>query len=408
MIYFTFVGNHDKIDSSSGSLGAVTSIFLKYKEDITDVFIFVTPAKKDGSSYKAIAEKNAAFMRTENPEINVEFVDLPVSNPVDFDIVYPTMLHHTLDIIDNYNIHNSPKLVNITSGTPTMTTCWVLLQQSGILKNASLVQSFETQYAKIRGQSTQKVNFDIDDFPQIQAPSRIKRQLTILSRERDQLDEKVKQSELDEKFPELIGQSPKVREIKEQIVYDINNETHVLIVGERGVGKQVIADSIWRLYHTHIDTKLTTFDCGTFPIDLVTAELFGYKKGSFTGALQDNPGILRLCDGKMLFLDEIGNLPKEGQNALLRYVNDGEIRQIGSNEVVKVRTQIIAATNKNIHDHELFAPDLKDRFDEIIAIPPLREHKEDIPLLINFFLSRYSEKPLILDDAILNKLTDYE
>ena len=203
MIFFTFIGNHDKLEKTENPLGPVSSIFLSYKEKITTVFLFVTPSKRNETVYKQIAEQNATFMRTEKPDIDIELIDLSVSNPVDFDIVYPTMLHQVLEIIDDYNIHDDSKLVNLTSGTPTMTTCWVLLERSGVLKNTRLIQSFESKYAKIRGQSTQEVSLDIDDFPQIQAPSAVKRQLTILSRERDRLDERLKQSELDKNFPNL-------------------------------------------------------------------------------------------------------------------------------------------------------------------------------------------------------------
>jgi transcriptional regulator with AAA-type ATPase domain len=167
------------------------------------------------------------------------------------------------------------------------------------------------------------------------------------------------------------------------------------------------------LYHREGDTKLTTFDCGAFPENLVVSELFGHKKGAFTGATEDRMGLLKQCHKKMLFLDEIGNLPPNGQDALLRYVERGEIRPLGSGGVQKVNTQIIAATNKKIHDSTLFAQDLKDRFHEMVEIPSLRDRKEDIPLLVDHFLRVYSKKQhnaasLSLKREVVDKLREYD
>ena len=282
-----------------------------------------------------------------------------------------------------------------------------------MIKNANLVQSFETKFAENRGSSTQVVNLNIDDFPNITSPASIKRQLIIERRRRENLAGQLKNTKLDEAVPELIGKSDAIRDIKDQLLHDVDHDTQILITGERGAGKQIVADAIWRLFHQKNDDKLITFNCGALAPSLVVAELFGYRKGAFTGAEQDKPGILAQCENRMLFLDEIGNLPFDGQHALLRFINKGEYREVGSTEVKHVDTQIIAATNKNINDPTLFARDLKDRFDEWIELPPLRDRKDDIPLLISHFLSVYSKRsqlssPLILDDLILEKLKDYD
>ncbi len=411
MVYFSFIGNHDTLAPRPEGLGAAANIFLRYKEEIDQVFLFINQTHHDsGADYLDIARQNSRFMTAEKPEAEIEVVTLRAANPVDFDLVYPAMLDQVLEILDQHHLQDAAKVVNITSGTPTMTTCWVLLERAGVLANARLVQAFEARYARRRGQSTREVHFAIDDFPHIQAPAALKRQLTLLHRENQRLSDQVHGAELDEKIPELIGQSRSIRDIKEQILLDINANTHVLITGERGTGKQVVAEAIWRLYHSANDPALVTFDCGAFSRELIAAELFGYKKGAFTGATHDNPGIIRQCRGRILFLDEIGNLPLAGQNALLRFINDGEIRSIGAFEVERSDARIIAATNKEIHDAEIFAQDLKDRFDECLTLPPLRERREDIPRLVQYFLSVYAKKyeltsPLILDDKIVDKLS---
>ena len=408
MIYLSFIGNHDQIIPGQ-SYGAALTIFLQYREQIDRVYLLVTPSKKDQKvNYAEIAASIKSVMDQEKPGITVDLVPFDLSNPVDYDLVYPKMLDETQKIFEDETIREAEKIINITSGTPTMTACWILLHKSGLIPNSKLVQSFETRYARERGTSVQEVNLEIDDFPQITAPAVLKRQLTILSREKNDLAEKVKLAELNEKIPELIGKSKAIQDIKEQIIYDINASTHVLIVGERGTGKQIVADSIWKLYHHEKDTQLRTFDCGTFSPQLITAELFGHTKGAFTGAVEAKDGILKKCHNRMLFLDETGNLPIAGQNALLRYLSEGEFKKVGSNEIIKVNTQVIAATNKNINDSTLFAQDLKDRFDEIVELPPLRKRRSDIPILVQHFISRYSEKPLILDTEIIKKLSEYD
>lgn len=414
MIFLTFVGNHDLVEESRESYGAVLSIFLNYREKISDVYIFVTSSRRtDRVNYREIAESNKAIMLAEKPGVNATLVPIDLLNPVDFDLVYPILLHETQKLLEGEEIKAQEKIINITSGTPTMTTCWVLLHKSGLIPNSRLIQSFEQRFARERGKSTQEVNLEIDDFPQITAPEELKRQLTIVRRKNTQLARQLNDSELDRQIPEIVGQSKVIREIKEQILNEIDAETHVLILGERGTGKQVGADAIWRLHHREGDTELQIFDCGTLPENLIESELFGHKKGAFTDAKEDKPGLLTECKDRMLFLDEIGNLPMRGQQALLRYLQFGEVRQVGSNVAVKTQTQIIAATNKNIDDSSLFAQDLKDRFHETIVLPSLRSRKEDIPLLSDHFLRIYSKKqglriPLTLHKEVIGKLQEHD
>jgi transcriptional regulator with AAA-type ATPase domain len=406
MIYFTFIGSHDKI-AAEKPFGAALTIFFRYKAEIDKVYIFTTTVETASVQYSAIANQTKDIIRKERSDIEVFIVNLAIDNPIDYEIVYPVMLHEIENILEKEGNKAAEKIINITSGTPTMTACWLLLHKAGLIPNSKIIQSFEAKYARKYGSSTRVVNLEIDDFPQIKAPESIKRNLTIIKRENIQLRQRLKKRELDEKIPELIGSSGGIRSVKEQIIEDLDDKTNVLIVGERGSGKQIIANAIWKLYHKEEDVRLTTFDCGTIAPNLLVSELFGYKKGAFTGAEKDYDGILKKCDGKMLFLDEIGNLPLDGQQALLRYLQNGELRAVGSNEVLKVNTQVIAATNKDINDENIFAQDLKDRFDDIVFLPALKERKEDIPELIEYFLKWNSDKPVEIKDDLMDALLRY-
>jgi transcriptional regulator with PAS, ATPase and Fis domain len=409
MIYFTFIGNHDAI-SSPGSYGAVTNIFLNYKEEITKVFFFVTPGTYI-ANYLTIANDNAKLIKQAKEFVEIEFIQLKLPNPVDYDIVYPVMLNEASTVIEKYNLQDEPKIINITSGTPTMTACWILLSQSGIVKNAKLIQSFEKRFSR-DGITTFEVSFNIDDFPQIKAPDQLKRKLTILSRENKKLSQRLNEEDLSQRIPGIIGKSKKILEIKDQILNQIDSRTHILILGETGTGKEVVAQTIWQLFHKPDDTKLEILDCGSISQNLIESELFGHIKGAFTGADKAREGILKKCNNKMIFLDEIGNLPKEGQQKLLRVLSNGEIRKLGSDSIDQITIQVIAATNKNVEDESIFANDIKNRFDEIILIPPLRERKEDILLLLDHFIRIESKinnlpSPIELSSDIKKTLLDY-
>lgn len=410
MIYFSFIGNHDSINSDSKEYGAFINIFNEYQKEINKIFLFVTPSTGN-INYNKIASDNIEQIRKLKPKIEIEIIKFNIPNPVDYDIVYPNLLDKVLAVVQKSKIKKERSIINITSGTPTMTACWVLLSQSGIIPNSTPVQSFQSKFSR-KGKTTEEVNLNIDDFPKITVPSSMKRKITILSREKENLEEKLEIEKLKQEFPSIIGESKQILEIKDQILKDINHTTHVLILGERGTGKEVIAKAIWEKYHNEKDESLIPIDCSTISTELASSELFGHVKGAFTGASEDKKGIIEEYKGKILFLDEIGNLSLEAQSNLLRVLTHGEFRKVGSTKPSKIDIQIIAATNKDVTVENIFAQDIKDRFHETILIPTLRERKEDIPLLVNHFINIYSklnniQNPVILDKKILDALINY-
>ena len=386
MKYFTFIGNHDIIDSNTLGFGAALTIFFNYLSEISGVYIF-TSSDKQHFAYRQMAERTKLRMQSEKKGLSVRIIELELENPTNFDLVYTILLDEVLKVIEIDMISENKKIINITSGTPTMTTCWVLLQKSGLIPNADLVQSYEPRFQRKYGKACQVVNLNIENFPAINIPpSKVKRELMRAKSEIQLLKNERETLEIDQSIPEFIGKSNSIREIKEQIVRLVDADTHVLILGEPGTGKEIIARAIWNKYRRASDSELSVFDCGQFEPSLIRSELFGHVKGAFTGADKSKTGILEQSDNKTLYLDEIGNISLDLQLTLMRFLQFGEWKKVGASNVQNSNIQIIAATNKNINDPSVFAPDLRDRFDEIIYLPPLRERCQDIEILVNYFL----------------------
>jgi len=405
MKYFTIIGNHDAIGSSHEGYGAALTIFFKYKDEIDGVYIFTSPDKPH-FPYKQTAEKTMRRMKQEQRDMSVSIIEMDIDNPVNFDLVYKVMLDESHKAMEENNIQDDEKIINITSGTPTMSTCWVLLQKSGLIPNASLIQSFESRFQRKYGKTCQEVDLSIDDFPEINTPSKERRALNRANQELKVLRDENTILKTDDALPGLIGKSKKIRDIKDQILYLVNSDIHVLILGEPGTGKEVVAKSIWDLYRKNIDKEFNPFDCGQFDPNLIISELFGYEKGAFTGANQQKQGIVEACNGRMLYLDEIGNIPLNNQGVFLRFLQFGEWKRVGATKTNRSTIQVVAATNKDIYDKTVFRADLKDRFHEIIILPPLRERDADIPLLTNYFLSS-TNKNVSFDQSIYEKLEEF-
>lgn len=196
-------------------------------------------------------------------------------------------------------------------------------------------------------------------------------------------------------FQNMVGNSQPMHAIFDLIKRVSHANTNILITGESGTGKEVIAKSIH--YSGPLkDKPFVTINCGAIPENLIESEMFGHKKGSFTGAVVDKAGLFEVANNGTLFLDEVGELPLAVQVKLLRAIQERIIRRVGATEDTKVEVRIIAATNRNLEDmvaKGTFRQDLFYRLNVInIKSPPLRERADDIPLLANHFLKKYNEK----------------
>jgi len=196
-------------------------------------------------------------------------------------------------------------------------------------------------------------------------------------------------------FNEIIGQSKALSQVFHLVEQVARMNATVLLLGETGTGKGVIASAI----HSNSSRKeraMITVNCTSLPANLIESELFGREKGAFTGSHARQIGRFELADGGTVFLDEIGEMPIELQSKLLRVIQDGEFERLGSPRTIKIDVRIIAATNRNLEEEirkGTFREDLFYRLNVFpITIPPLRQRKEDIPLLVKFFVDKMNKK----------------
>jgi len=215
-------------------------------------------------------------------------------------------------------------------------------------------------------------------------------------------------------FEEIITNSEPLKRVLLKVEQVAKTDTTALILGETGTGKQLLARAVHKL-STRCDRPLVTVNCSALPASLIESELFGHEKGAFTSAFSRKIGRFELADEGSIFLDEIGDLPLELQPKLLRVLQDGEFERLGSSQTTKVDVRVIAATNRKLKkavENGRFRADLYYRLNVYpIKCPPLREHKEDIPLLVNHFVRKYGTKTgkkiETIPQQVMETLQDY-
>ena len=367
-ILLSFIGNNDCYPEEKK--GAILSILQQKKFD--KLYLLYNHEK-----YLKPASKILLYCKEHFPYLKVHYQEALSENPTDYNTVYPAMYSAVKQILNENK--NANYTISITSGTPTMHACWIFLKQGGVI-DANLIQiSKEAEISE--------VTFELDDFPKIQNVNEVKAELTKISRENINL-----KNQLHLKYDNIVGECPEILKIKEQIKMFSDTNIPIFIQGESGTGKELVAEAI----HYNSSRKEKSFikiNCGAIPKELFESEFFGHKKGSFTGAISDKVGKFKLADGGTIFLDEITDLPIEMQVKLLRVLQDGTFIPLGSTQEVKVNVRIISATNKDIRElvsNGDFREDLFYRLNVIrLELPPLKERKGDIPLLIEHIMKRF-------------------
>ena len=238
-----------------------------------------------------------------------------------------------------------------------------------------------------------------------------RKQIRRLKDQREHLSEEIKSRH---NFQEIVGESKAIQDILDKVKLVSKSEATVLILGETGTGKELIA----RAVHFNSDRSnhpLIKVNCAALPENLIESELFGHEKGSFTGATANRIGRFELADNGTIFLDEIGELPLPAQAKLLRVLQEQELERVGGTKTIKVNTRVIAATNRNL---EILISDGKFRDDLFyrlcvfpIHLTPLRERREDIAVMANFFVNRYARKIgrtiKSIPHSAIDRLTEY-
>lgn len=271
-----------------------------------------------------------------------------------------------------------------------------LLLKNGMIKYIN--EKCQTEYDK-NGKPLRSLGTVLDITERKQAEEALEKALAEVEQLKNQLQAEniylQDEIKLEHNFEQIISQSKGFNKVLNKVERVASTGSTVLILGETGTGKELVARAIHNL-STRKDRPLVKVNCAAIPPNLIESEFFGHEKGAFTGALAKKIGRFELADKGTIFLDEIGDLPLELQAKLLRILQEGEFERLGASETIKVDVRVIAATNHNLEkaiEAGYFRQDLFYRLNVFpIKIPPLRERKDDIPLLVNHFVQKYNTK----------------
>ena len=306
------------------------------------------------------------------------------------------------DLVENGFIDRSAALEVIRTGKPTS----LLQQRDGRKLTSTGTPVFDASGALQRVVVSTQDATEVDNLR-----SELEKQEFLTDNYRQQLQKLQDQFSADR---EVIARSPNMLAVLRQAAKAGDSDASILLLGESGTGKGLLTELIHNRSRRR-DHPLLALNCGAIPETLVESELFGYEKGAFTGAKTGKPGLFEVADGGTLFLDEVAELSLQTQVKLLKFLDDGRITRLGGTKVRRVDVRVVAATNKNLKAlaaEGAFREDLYYRLNIIpIRIPPLRERRECIPVLLHHFLNLYGAKydaPKRLRSAALNALAIYD
>jgi len=320
-----------------------------------------------------------------------------LQDPTDYVAIFKHLRQITKDIVEQNP--GSEYFVSVASGTPQMHACWVLLVSSGEFP-ASILHVRPPRFVTAQAPIVSEIDLTAPEFPVVRSnivfPERVDSSPVNIQQAIQELN--------------LVADHPKMESAINVAAALAPSRVPILLLGATGTGKELIAEFIHRASGRERD-KFIAVNCAAIPKDLVESFLFGHKKGSFTGATQDQPGKFEQADGGTLFLDEIGDLPLNAQAKLLRVLQDGNVEALGSRRVRKVDVRVIAATNRNlnkaIRQHD-FREDLYYRLNVgEIRLPTLNERRSDIPKIALNVLDRINttlKRPKRLSPRALTRL----
>lgn len=389
-ILLTFAGNRDPFNAE-----IVTGVFtdgpvltLLSERSFAAVHIFTTP----NTLLNAQRLQQEIAARTENCRTRIHNIDIP--DPTDYEALFLRMSGLCREILKEYRDQKPACSIATASGTPQMQTVWFLLAQSGLVP-AALLKITPPRFLRSGQKAVAEIRLSLESFPRIVLPSPETLEIAAACLRKEKLE--AERAELVREFSGLrmIGRSPALTKVLETVRAAAMYDSAVLIQGETGTGKELVARAI----HFNSIRKmepLITVNCAAIPEPLVESELFGHEKGAFTGADRLRKGKFELADRGTIFLDEIGDMPLPAQAKILRVLQDKSITRVGGDKTIPADVRIIAATNRNLLQliaNGTFREDLYYRLRVIdISVPALRERREDIPLLVEYFLERHNNR----------------
>ncbi len=411
-VLLTFVGNHDPRGTDSDDYGPVLSLLDAKPFD--RVVVYCT-----GPAYVERARAVQAEAEAWGFQGAFSFVDLELESVIDYAEIYPKLRDLTWRVLASVDVPEPEVFILLDPGTPQMQTSWFLLARSGLVR-ARLLQGVPRRFAggayKVR-----EVDLEAADLPRVTLESRaIKPESPVVLFQPDWHVHYVERlykldglgttedtgSAATERgragaewfiadLPAFTVRDPAMLELFERAARVAAYDNPILLLGETGVGKDVLARFI-QARSRRSDGPFVVLNCAAIPRELVESELFGHARGAFTGAERERLGKFRSADGGTLFLDEIGDLPLEVQPKLLRALEQGSFAPVGSDREVRADVRLVAATNRDLSAMArsgTFRADLLGRVAGIeLRIPPLRERRSEIAPLAEGFLEAWNER----------------
>jgi DNA-binding NtrC family response regulator len=392
-VLLTFTGFHDpyavSLVGDEEQAGPILSLVREGSFD--RLIIFSTPNTDKNTS------ATQEVLRFSAPHMAVERRDLPLDDPTDYTAIMRELRRHVAQICDVET--KADYFISVTSGTPQMHACWLLLAAGGEIP-ARILNVRPQRFISKDRPLISELNLASPELPSV-------RTRTLLS---DNLEDAPPDFDTVVQELGIVGDHPGMRRALEVGATLAPTTAPILILGETGTGKELFARFVHNLSGCPRE-KFVPLNCGAIPAELIESVLFGHKKGSFTGAATGQAGKFDQADGGTLFLDELGELPLPAQVKLLRVLQDGVIEPLGAKRPHRVDVRVVAATNQNLSKaikRGAFREDLYFRLNlGEIVLPPLRERRTDIPKIALHVLdsvNRRQKKPKRLSQASLARL----
>jgi len=374
-ILLTFTGFHDPFADTSiaGEQEAGPVLTAASERQFDCVYLFTTPSVAD------ISMRTKVELLKREPELLVEICDVPLKDPTNYLGILKQLRSH-FKTISKQN-PAADYFICVSSGTPHMHASWLMLAASGEIP-ARILQTRASRFVRPGESRVSEIDFTNPQFPLIKPFA--------------SLPEPDQNGDFQALCAELgiVGDHELfLRELKSAFTL-ARYDSPVLLVGETGAGKELFAHLIHRA-SSRTTKRFITLNCAGLTETLIQSQLFGHRKGAFTGADRDQKGCFEEAEGGTLFLDELGELPPSCQAKLLRALQFGRIQRVGDSKETNVNVRVIAATNLDIRqafEEKKLRKDLYLRFEAALNIPPLRDRRGDIPKLAHHFLDRWNHK----------------